>query len=111
MEGLQAGRILNFMMQNRSTRPLIVTRVHGIKDDNDDIGDCAGVLFIDGGHDRSLLPEGVQYINEATVVVVSAIYDDTGKEPGTWHWPTITHGEPQSIDPIAQVEAKGRKRA
>lgn len=96
--GLQAGRIVNYVMLDGSIRPLIVVRVW---QSGPVPGYINGVLIFDGLNDASNFPSRLDY-NPQTEIgqgpfgpimkvlceewVTSTHYDEA-KSPGTWHWP------------------------
>jgi hypothetical protein len=94
MNGLQAGRIVNYVLQSGDVRPLIVTSVVA----GGAGGAVRGAVFVEPGDDGKLpsllgniprLPAPRPHINDVaqpmcTVFVPQAQYD-AKKAPGTWH--------------------------
>jgi hypothetical protein len=114
MKGLQAGRIVNYVMKDGQARPLLVARAWG------DSGIVNGVLFVDGSNDDGNLPIQVGPVPRITSEVVgiglvkaaatgiwaTSVHFDPKKKPGTWHWP-----EREQSQSAANVKAKGKEKA
>lgn len=128
LAGLQAGRIVNYVMANGKVRPFIIVEPW------DSTGIVNGVLLFDGSNDKGNFAQMLGHvpddISEADLadlqnsqaayhpeiqgvkqlcaeLIYSAPYSDTPK-PGTWHWPKRDAIQAASVDPAAlqtQLEA------
>lgn len=68
---------VNFVMKDKTLRPMIVTAV------ND--GSENGVVILDGVNDKENLPSNVQVnLDMQTVCWVKNVEKGDGKTPGTW---------------------------
>lgn len=80
------GRIVHYVMEDGSVRPMIVI---GVDEGEGEPPTISGRVFLAlASRDRSLLPPGAVYA-ESTAYVAGVPRDDNPKSaPGTWHWPT-----------------------
>ena len=67
------GRIVQFVLPNGDSRPLIIVRVWN------ESGNVSGHVFHDGPDDAHIDQHG-PYKHDVK-------YNADGKEPSTWHWP------------------------
>lgn len=113
MEGLQGGRIVNYVMKNGEVRPLVVVRVwqSGMHP-----GYLNGVLLIDGLNDEGQLPSLTierENLVPPAIWITSTWYDEN-KVPGTWHWPdrpkqqgpSLAETVKQLADRVVQLERR-----
>lgn len=74
ISGLTEGRIVHYVMSNDAHRPAIIVQVWDYE-----YGTVNLQVFTDGNNDGYLGDNGLYR-------VTSAIFDETNKYVGTWHW-------------------------
>jgi hypothetical protein len=88
LAGLQAGRIVNYVMKNGDIRPMLIIALIESAVANT----VRGIVFHDGSGDVRNFPlmllAGPSGHVPDHVALVNAPFDDDEELPGTWHWPT-----------------------
>lgn len=117
--GLQAGRIVNYVMRNFKVRPMVILEPF------DGNGAVNGLLFFDGLNDNGNFPnprrigDSGQCSQTAEWIEGAEFrepFDDGGElTPGTWHWPVAARVRASSVDAnaietiVEQLVAKVRE--